>query len=81
MLSLLSEESVKLFETQTSDAKAKTITVLATFANITKCMLDKQEFRSKICHDTQILCEQVRVLSNLSHRSIYHFPVIFIESV
>jgi len=59
MLSLLSEESVKLFETQTSDAKAKTITVLATFANITKCMLDKQEFRSKICHDTQILCEQV----------------------
>jgi len=43
MLSLLSEESVKLFETQSPDAKAKTITVLATFANITKCMLDKQE--------------------------------------
>ena len=63
MLSTLSEKSVELFDKQSQDARTKTITVLATFANITKCMLEKQEFRSKLCSDTQILCEQVRMFT------------------
>ena len=59
MLSALSDATVDLFNHQSDEAKSKTLTVLATFANITKCMLGKEEFYSKLSNDTELLCEQV----------------------
>ena len=69
MLSALSDATVDLFNHQSDEAKSKTLTVLATFANITKCMLGKEEFYSKLSNDTELLCEQVfenvsRICSN-----------------
>lgn len=59
MLSALSDATVDLFNHQSDEAKSKTLTVLATFANITKCMLGKEEFYSKLSNNTELLCEQV----------------------
>lgn len=65
MLSALSDATVDLFNHQSDEAKSKTLTVLATFANITKCMLGKEEFYSKLSNDTELLCEQVFEISPL----------------
>lgn len=60
MLATISDATVKFVENANSeDVKSKTLTVLATFANITKTMLEKHEFRDKLSKDTQQLCEQV----------------------
>jgi len=59
MLSTLSEATVVLFKKQNEEGQQKTLTVLATFANITKCMLEKEEFCTKLSRETQLLCEQV----------------------
>ena len=63
MLSTLSEATVVLFKKQTAEGQQKTLTVLATFANITKCMLEKEEFCTKLSNETQLLCEQVKTAS------------------
>lgn len=59
MLATISESTVIFVSTQSEEVKSKTLTVLATFANITKTMLEKHEFRSKLSKDTEQLCEQV----------------------
>ena len=61
MLATLSDATVAIFNDQSEEAKQKTLTVLATFANITKCMLEKEEFCSKLSKDTELLCEQVSI--------------------
>ena len=65
MLSTLSEATVVLFKKQTDEGQQKTLTVLATFANITKCMLEKEEFCTKLSPETQLLCEQVSSFSEM----------------
>ena len=60
MLSTVSVATVKFVkDANCEEVKSKTLTVLATFANITKTMLEKHEFRSKLSKDTEQLCEQV----------------------
>ena len=73
MLSTLSEATVVLFKKQTDEGQQKTLTVLATFANITKCMLEKEEFCTKLSPETQLLCEQVSSL----FLEMLHFFKIF----
>jgi hypothetical protein len=65
MLATVSEASCIFVKNQSEDVKLRTLTVLATFANITKTMLEKHEFRSKLSNDTEQLCEQV------SHNSFF----------
>lgn len=59
MLATISDSTVIFVQNAPEEVKAKTLTVLATFANITKTMLEKHEFRSKLSKDTEQLCEQV----------------------
>ena len=59
MLSILSEATVKFVDGQNEDVKSKTLTILSTFANITKTMIEKNEFRSKLSTESIQLCERV----------------------
>lgn len=59
MLSILSEATVKFVDGQNEDVKLKTLTILSTFANITKTMIEKNEFRSKLSTESIQLCERV----------------------
>lgn len=59
MLAVLSEVTVNFVEGQNEDVKTKTLTILSTFANITKTMIEKNEFRSKLSPETITLCERV----------------------
>ena len=62
MLSILSEATVKFVDGQNEDVKLKTLTILSTFANITKTMIEKNEFRSKLSTESIQLCERVKPL-------------------